>query len=101
MARESPWRLAGLSWLLRSTEMDARPLLSARGGGVLAVGPGAAQVLVRGRLERAAAGAAVPADDLARLAALLAAPFPARGPRGVGRHGTAALLVPEQRLARA
>src|SRR6516164_5902786 len=68
-------------------------------GRVLAVDPRAGQLLVVLRLQRAALVPALPADDLVRLAVLLAASLPAVGPARVGRDGLALLLVPEQRLA--
>src|SRR5438094_127048 len=80
--------------------MAALPLL----GGVpirrvLAVDPGAAQLLVLGRFHDAARVAALPAHDLVGLAALVTPFFPAAGPAGVGGHRLALLLVPEERLA--
>src|SRR5262245_56363781 len=76
------------------------PALSARAlGGVLAADPRAGQLHVVGRLQQAALVAALPADDVVRLAALLAALLPARRPAGVRLDGRALALVPEQRLA--
>src|SRR5947209_18077028 len=66
---------------------------------VLAVNPFAGEFLVLGRWHDAAGIAALPADDLVRLAVLLAALFPAFGPTGVGHHGLALFLVPEQNVA--
>src|SRR5215212_5689470 len=68
-------------------------------GRVLPVDPRAFELLVRGRLQQAALVAGVPADDLVRLAALLAAGLPLAGPRTVRLLDDPLLLVPEQHLA--
>src|SRR5262249_4876354 len=64
-----------------------------------AIFPVALQVLVRRRLQDAAAVAAGPALDLIGPAAFVAATFPARRPACVGRRRPTALAVPEQDLA--
>src|SRR5262245_35963780 len=70
-------------------------------GRVLAVDPRAFEFLIIGRDDDAAAVAALPADDLVRLAAPLAAGFPLVGPAVVGIGRLAVLLVPEEHLAEA
>ena len=58
---------------------------SSRCGRILAVDPVAFELLVVGRLEQRALVAGLPADDLVRLAAKLAALFPASGPAACRR----------------
>src|SRR5204863_5417611 len=70
-------------------------------GRVLAVGPRPFQLLVRGRLDGAAGVASLPADDLVRLAALLAPRLQLAGPGGIRLDRLAVLPVPEQHLAEA
>src|SRR6266568_4064035 len=64
--------------------------------GILAVNPGAAELLVIGRHNHTARVAALPADDLIGLAALLAALLQTSCPAGVGRDRLALLGIPEQ-----
>src|SRR2546427_11872672 len=81
-ATGSAYRRVAVSPRLRVTSSVApadRPV-----GRVLAVDPGALQLLVGVRLQGAAGVAGVPADDVVRLAALLAAGLPARRPTRVG-----------------
>src|SRR5947209_5311073 len=68
-------------------------------GRLAAVDPRAREPLVLRRFQRTAAVAALPADDLARPATVLAALLPAPRPAAVGRGGAATFLVPEEALA--
>src|SRR5205807_1347499 len=65
-------------------------------GGILAVGPRPLQLLILRRLQQAARLAGFPAEDLVRLAMLLAALLPLLGPAVIGGSRLALLLVPEQ-----
>src|ERR1700758_4767258 len=67
--------------------------------GILAVDPGAFQVLVGRGSQGAAACAAVPADDLAGPAARVAATFPLGSPGRVRGDRSAILGIPEEGLA--
>src|SRR6266851_6098729 len=68
-------------------------------GGILTVDPGAAEFLVIGRYNDAAGVAGLPADDLVRMAALLAPLLQAGRPTSVGRHGFPLFRIPEQSSA--
>src|SRR6266436_4993186 len=63
---------------------------------ILAVNPGAAELLVIGRHNHTARVAALPADDLIGLAALLAALLQTSCPAGVGRDRLTLFGIPEQ-----
>src|SRR5262245_60669145 len=78
------------------------PFSAAGGGvvsGVLAIRPRPGQLLVVWRLEQTAGVAGGPADDLGRLAVLLAALLPAGRPALVGQRGLPLGLVPEEHLS--
>src|SRR5262249_61995235 len=97
-------RAAGPSPPLRSSRSLLAGALGGAGhalGGVLAVDPRPFELLVPRRHQHAALVAALPAEDLAGLAALLAALLQVRRPRGVGLDLLALLGVPEQHLAAA
>src|SRR5438128_12029142 len=68
-------------------------------GGIFPIDPGTGKFLILRRRKRAAAVAALPADDLIGCAVLLRACFPACRPARVGLRWLALFLVPEQRLA--
>src|SRR5262245_66503058 len=68
-------------------------------GGVLAVDPRAGELLILRRHHDAALVAALPADHVVRLAAVLAVLLPVLRPAGVGLGRLVLVLVPEQYLA--
>src|SRR5207249_7374073 len=72
---------------------------AARGVRVAAADPRAGQPLILRRHQEAAGVAALPACDLVRRAALLAAPLPLRRPVAVGLDRPPLVAIPVQRLA--
>src|SRR5262245_66447200 len=91
-------RMAGEAACPTRSLVTPVPSRGRRVGGVPAVGPRAFQGLVVRRGEHAALVAGLPADDLARLAALLAPLLQLGRPRAVGLDRLVLLLVPEQHL---